>query len=96
MALIEAMAAGRPVVSTRVGGVPDLVEDGLTGLLTPPDDPEALASALSALFRDPVRRRALGAAGQKRVVSAFAAERLLEDIDRLYTDLLSAKGVVIR
>jgi glycosyltransferase involved in cell wall biosynthesis len=94
VSLIEAMAAGCPVVATRVGGVPDLVEDGLTGLLTPPDDPEALAAALSALFRDPARRRTLGAAGQKRVVSAFAAERLLDDIDRLYTALLAAKGVV--
>ena len=95
VSLIEAMAAGRPVVATRVGGVPDLVADGVTGRLVPPDDPAALADALAALLRDPERRRALGAAGRARVVPAFAAARLVEDVDALYTELLRRKGVAV-
>lgn len=89
VSLIEAMAAGRAVVATRVGGVPDLVEDGVTGLLVPPEDSTAMAEAMSALLGDPERRRALGEAGRKRVSPAFGAERLLGDIDRLYTELLN-------
>jgi glycosyltransferase involved in cell wall biosynthesis len=66
MAVIEAMAAGLPVVATAVGGVPDLVENGVTGLLVSPGDPEALGGALLALSRDPQRRQALGAAARRR------------------------------
>ncbi len=91
VSLIEAMAAGRPVVATRVGGVPDLVEHGVTGLLVSPEDPAALAEATMALLTDPERRRAMGEAGRKRVHPAFSAERLVEDIDRLYTELLAVK-----
>jgi glycosyltransferase involved in cell wall biosynthesis len=89
--LIEAMAAARPVVSTRVGGVPDLVEDGLTGCLVPSGDADALAAAMGALLGDPGRRQALGAAGRKRVAGVFTAERMLGDVDRLYTELLFEK-----
>ncbi len=88
VSLIEAMAAARPVVSTRVGGVPDLVEDGVTGCLVPPADGPALAEAIRDLLANPERRQTLGLAGRKRVFPAFGAERLLSDIDRLYTTLL--------
>jgi len=88
VSLIEAMASGRPVVATRVGGVPDLVEDGVMGYLVPPDDPEALAEAMVTLLADPDRRQAMGQAGRKRVIPAFSAERLLGDMDRLYAELL--------
>jgi len=91
VSLIEAMAAARSVVATRVGGVPDLVEDGVTGLLAPPGDPEALAGAMMALLSDRERRRTMGEAGRKRVYPAFSAERLVQDIDRLYTELLEEK-----
>jgi glycosyltransferase involved in cell wall biosynthesis len=91
VALIEAMAAGRPVVATRVGGVPDLVEDEVSGCLVPPGDAAALARAVATLLREPDRRQAIGAAGQKRVVPSFGAERLLADIDALYRELLAAR-----
>jgi glycosyltransferase involved in cell wall biosynthesis len=91
VSLIEAMAAGRPVVATRVGGVPDLVEHGVNGYLAEPDQPAALAEALLALLTDPGRREAFGGAGRKRVYPAFAADRLLRDIDELYTALLAEK-----
>ncbi len=91
ISLIEAMAAGRPVVATRVGGVPDLVEDGVTGCLVPPGDANALAEAMVGLLTDPDRRQAMGQAGRKRVIPAFSAERLLDDIDHLYRGLLREK-----
>ena len=87
------MAAGRAVVATRVGGVPDLVEDGVTGLLVPLEDSSALADAISSLLEDPERRRAFGERGQKRVFPAYSAERLLGDMDQLYKDLLSSHRV---
>ena len=95
VSLIEAMAAERPVVATRVGGVPDLVDDGVTGCLVPPDDPGALAEALVALLQDPERRQVLGKAARERVIPAFAAGRLVADVDALYRELLRAKGVAV-
>ena len=91
VSLIEAMAAGKAVVATRVGGVPDLVEDGVSGVLVPPADPRALACAMERLLGDPERRRAMGRAGRRRVFPALSAQRLVEDMDRLYRDLLFNK-----
>ncbi|MGH7331322.1 MAG: glycosyltransferase family 4 protein [Candidatus Rokuibacteriota bacterium] len=91
VSLIEAMAAGRPVVATRVGGAPDLVEDGVGGYLVASGDVAEMATAIHALLRDPERRRAMGEAGRKRVVPAFAADRLLADMQRLYAELVEAK-----
>jgi len=91
VSLIEAMAAGRPVVATRVGGVPDLVEHGVNGYLVEPDQPSLVADAVLALLDEPERREALGRAGRKRVYPAFGAERLLRDIDTLYAALLEQK-----
>ncbi len=91
VSLIEAMAAGRPVVATRTGGVPDLVEDGVNGYLVEPDQPAAMAEAVLALLEDPGRREAFGDAGRQRVYPAFSADRLLRDIDVLYGALLEQK-----
>jgi glycosyltransferase involved in cell wall biosynthesis len=93
VALIEALAAARPVVATRVGGVPDLIEDGRNGLLVPPRDPAALAAALDALLADPARQAGLGRAGRVDVTRQFGAARLLADVDVLYTTLLAERGV---
>ena len=89
VSLIEAMAAARPVVATRVGGVPDIVEDGRHGLLVPPDDVDALARAIEDVVTAPDRGRKMGEAGRARVYPAFTADRLVADIDRLYTELLA-------
>ncbi|HEY8548399.1 MAG TPA: glycosyltransferase [Vicinamibacterales bacterium] len=91
VALIEAMAAARPVVATRVGGVPDVVEDGRTGRLVPADDPPALAAVMESLLTDPEARDRLGAAARPAVLSTFGAARLVDDIDRLYTRLLGGR-----
>jgi len=86
-AILEAMAWARPVVATRVGGVPELVEEGTTGLLVPPGDAAALATALSELLEDPVRRARLGQAGRARVAERFSIERLVEATEDVYARL---------
>jgi glycosyltransferase involved in cell wall biosynthesis len=72
---LEAMAAGLPVVACRAAAIPEVVEDGVTGVLAPPRDPASLAGALEALIADPGRARAMGEAG-RRVVAAYTPERV--------------------
>ncbi len=88
VSIIEAMAAGRPCVATRVGGVPDVVRDGETGVLVSPNNPEALGAAIVALLRDPERAERLGRNGRERVMPRFDVLRLITDIERLYLDAL--------
>jgi glycosyltransferase involved in cell wall biosynthesis len=90
LAIIEAMMAGLPVVATRVGGVPELVEDGVTGFLVPPGDPKALAAALERLASNAGLRRRMGAAGRAKALREFRLERMLSETARLYQDLLAA------
>jgi glycosyltransferase involved in cell wall biosynthesis len=71
--LMEAMASGTPVVSTQVSGIPELVEDGVTGLLAPPGDAVALADCLERMLADPGLRRRLAIAGRGRVELEFDA-----------------------
>jgi glycosyltransferase involved in cell wall biosynthesis len=93
VALIEALASARPVVATRVGGTADLLGGGAFGLLVPPEDPQALAAAILGVLDEPqaAQRRALR--GRAQVLVKHGAARLVDDIDRLYRELLSAKGV---
>jgi glycosyltransferase involved in cell wall biosynthesis len=90
---IESLAAGRPVVATRVGGVPDVVEDGRDGVLVPVGDVPAMVVALVELARDPERRRQMGEAGRERVVPRYRVERLVDDVDALYRELLAEAGL---
>jgi glycosyltransferase involved in cell wall biosynthesis len=90
---IEALAAGTPVVATRVGGVPDVVEDGTDGFLTEVGDLEALAGALERLARDPSLRDAMGRAGRERTLPRYRVERLVDDVDDLYRELLAGRGL---
>src|SRR5439155_1167017 len=76
VAALEAMAAGRPVVASRVGGLAEAVVHEETGLLVPPGDPTALAAALARLARDPDLRARLGAAGHARVLARYTATRM--------------------
>jgi sugar transferase (PEP-CTERM/EpsH1 system associated) len=92
-ALLEAMAAGLPVVATTVGGTPEVVVDGVTGLLVPPRDPAALAGALATLVCDTALRRKMGQAGRERVAQCFSVERMVEQTQTLYEHILSAKGL---
>ncbi|MCI0371713.1 MAG: glycosyltransferase, partial [candidate division NC10 bacterium] len=75
--ILEAMACGLPVVATRVGGTPEVVEDGVSGLLVPPEDPAAMAKALVTLLRDPPRCAAMGDAGRNRVAREFTETEMI-------------------
>ncbi len=96
VALIEAMAAGRAVVSTRVGGVPDLVTHGESGLLVERDDVPGMADAVARLLGDPALRERLARRAKPRAVGRFSAGRLVAEIDALYTDLLAERGRAVR
>lgn len=80
---LEAMAAGRPVLATRAGGLVEVVVDGETGRLVPPRDSEALAAALDELASDPERRRQLGQTGMKRVRERFSEKRMVDAYEKL-------------
>jgi starch synthase len=86
---LEAMACGAAVVASRVGGIPEVVADGETGLLVPPDDPPALAAALNELLADPTRAAQLGAAGRKRAVAEFGWPQIAAQTAELYRELTS-------
>jgi starch synthase len=84
---LEAMACGTAVVASAVGGIPEVVSDGETGLLVPPDDPGALAGALNALIADPAHATALGRAGRERAVAEFGWQAVAEQTAALYAEL---------
>jgi glycosyltransferase involved in cell wall biosynthesis len=88
IALVEAMALGRPAVVTRVGGTPEVVTDGVQGLLVPPRDPAALADGLLRLLGDPELRARMGAAGRARALD-FDIRRAVRRMEQVYTDLLA-------
>jgi glycosyltransferase involved in cell wall biosynthesis len=89
--VIEAMAAGIPVVATRVGGVPDVVENGRTGTLVPAGDPDALAAALIEIARDRGKALRMASEARREVASRYASGRLVDDISRLYLSALARK-----
>jgi glycosyltransferase involved in cell wall biosynthesis len=84
ISILEAMACGLPVVATTAGGIPEVVEDGVTGLLVPPGDPQALAQAATSLLRDPALRQRMGQAGRERVLSSFTVERVADQSLAVY------------
>jgi len=92
-ALLEAMALGRPVVTTSAGGSAEVVVDGESGLVVPPADPQALADAIVRVLRDPALAGRLGEAAERRVRSAFDLSAMLGSIERLYRDQLARAGI---
>jgi len=90
---IESLAASNPVVATDVGGVSDVVEDGIDGFLAKVGDVTALADGLERLARDPGLRAGMGRAGRERTLPRYRVERLVDDIDLLYRELLAEKGI---
>jgi glycosyltransferase involved in cell wall biosynthesis len=87
LSVMEYMEAARPVVATSVGGVPDLVVEGVTGLLVDPQDPAGLAAAVATLLRDPERAKAMGLAGRERRRSEFSIEATTRAVEDLYLEL---------
>jgi glycosyltransferase involved in cell wall biosynthesis len=92
-AALEYLAAGLPTVVSSAGGNVEVVHDGVTGLVVPPQDSGALASALLQLLRDPGYAARIGNAGNKYVRDHFSFERLIQETDALYTELLDRRGV---
>jgi glycosyltransferase involved in cell wall biosynthesis len=92
-ALIEAQAAGVPVVATRVGSVAEIVEDGVTGFLVPAEDAGGLARRIEQVLADPAEAARLGERARERVRARFGVDRLIADVDRLYSSLLREKGL---
>jgi glycosyltransferase involved in cell wall biosynthesis len=92
MSILEAMAAGLPVVASAVGGIPEIVRDGETGLLVPPGDADALAAALGRLLDDDGLRRRLGAAGRERALDEFDVVRFGDAHVDAYRRALAARA----
>jgi glycosyltransferase involved in cell wall biosynthesis len=92
IAVIEAMAAGLPVAATRVGGVPEVVDDGNTGMLVPPRDPEALGGALTALLADPAGAKEKGNAGRARAAAHFSEAAMIAGTRAVYEAALGKRA----
>jgi len=91
MALLEAMACGRPVVCTAVGGITEIVNDGETGYLVPPKDPAQIAARLLRLLSDPQSARGMGLAGRQRVEAEFGLDRSVEGAQRAIEGMVAAR-----
>ena len=91
LVIIEAMAACRPVVATAVDGVPELIVDGVTGFLVPPKSPPDLAQAIIRILQDPQLAEAMGLAGRQRAERYFSLDRYVDNIERVYLELLQGE-----
>jgi glycosyltransferase involved in cell wall biosynthesis len=91
MAVLEYMEAGRPTVATNVGGLPDMIDEGVHGHLVPPRDPDALAAAIDRLLRDPAGREAMGRAAQQRRADEFGLDAMVSRLEELYVELLERR-----
>lgn len=96
MAVLEAMAHGMGIVASNVGGIPDLIDDGVSGLLVPPGDPEALEAALRRMITDHPLRGRLGAAALQRARTEFDVEVVWKRIDALYQEITGSPGAASR
>ena len=90
-ALMEAMAAGLPVVATAVGGIPELVRDGVHGVLLQPDDPTSMAAAITWMIEHPERRHLMGRAAKHHVASHFGTSAMVRQTAEVYESLLAAR-----
>jgi glycosyltransferase involved in cell wall biosynthesis len=93
-AVTQSLAMGKATVGTNVGGIPELIVDGVTGFLIPPKDPDILAERILALLDDPAKARAMGQAGRRLIEQRFTSENMVEQLERLYQEILTAKTLV--
>jgi glycosyltransferase involved in cell wall biosynthesis len=93
--ILEAAAMEKPVVASRVGGIPDLVEDGVTGFLVRPGNVYELANALKTMLCDKKLARKMAREGRKRIMDQFSSDVMVESIEKVYRELLSRKGMKV-
>jgi glycosyltransferase involved in cell wall biosynthesis len=91
ISVLEAMAMGRPIVATSIGSNRELIEDGASGLLVPPDDVPALSAAVSSLLDDPDRAAGFGIAGRERFEAGFTERAMKDAVWNLYATLLGER-----
>ncbi len=96
VSIIEASAAGKPVVATHVGGVPDMIIDGWNGLLVPPEDPEALSASMLRMIAQPEMASTFARRSREKIRNTYGVERLISDVESIYTRLLKEKGILIQ
>jgi len=96
VAILQAMAAGLPVIATPVGGIPEVVQDGVSGLLIPPKDPDALGQAILSILPYPDVRRHMGEEGRRIVREQFSVDRMVDRTLRVYEEVLASKGIPVQ
>ncbi|MGB9802180.1 MAG: glycosyltransferase [Desulfofundulus sp.] len=94
LTILEAMAAGKPVIASRVGGLPEVVVDGETGFLVPPGDPQALARALAQLLVNRQKAEEMGQKGKQRVMQHFTVQTMVRKIEEEYKAALFNRGLL--
>jgi len=87
--LLEALAMQKPVIGSSVGGIPEIIQEGVNGFLSPPGDPLALAAKILRLLGNPLQRKKMGEAGRKSVEKNFSSEKMITETERLYLELLN-------
>jgi glycosyltransferase involved in cell wall biosynthesis len=93
--ILEAMAMEKPIVASRVGGIPDLIDQGINGLLVRPGDARELADALERVLSDNGLAKKLGKEGRKKIKDQFSADVMVRSIEKLYRELLARKGIAV-
>jgi glycosyltransferase involved in cell wall biosynthesis len=88
--VLQSMASGKPVVGSTIGGIPEVVVEGVNGALVPPRDPPAIADALRAMLLEPETRRHMGEAGHRMALESHTADRMLDSLEELYCKILKA------
>lgn len=96
LVIAEAMAAGIPVIASKIDGIPEVVKDGVTGILVPPKNPDALSNAIIHLLNKPNKAKAMGQAGKERVERYFTVDEMVIRWDELYQELAIKKGIVLQ
>lgn len=92
LAILEAMAAGKPVIASDINGTDEIINDGKTGILVPPADPNAIAEAIRRVLSDPSLARNLAASGKERAYSEFSSKKMVEGVTRVYEDIIREKA----
>jgi glycosyltransferase involved in cell wall biosynthesis len=94
LSVLEAMAAGKPVIATNVGGVSEVVQDQRTGFVVPPKDPETMANRILQVMADQAMAERLGRAGREKVERDFSLDTMTQQYEALYEEALLERGIV--